>query len=178
MTQPRRSRSPGRIIFSARAGLFPDRSRPLAHIASGAPSGQPASHRSSNLVTQAGRIRTSMRREQIQQLQAAPRCNAGFDPGMILRRSNQPEDCSFSARLRVQTERQWWVTEPSCRGRSGCSPLLSHIKASIAWRPLVGGGGASQAPQPKGRATARGLDARLRLQHHFMQAGDALVHQK
>ena len=30
------SRSPGRIIFSARAGLFPDRSRPLAHVASGA----------------------------------------------------------------------------------------------------------------------------------------------
>src|ERR1700686_4213586 len=91
VAQPRRSRSPGRIIFSARAGLFPDRSRPLAHIASGAPSGQPASHRSSNLVTPAGRIRTSMRREKIQQLQAAPRCNAGFDPGMISRRSNQPE---------------------------------------------------------------------------------------
>jgi hypothetical protein len=52
------------------AGLFPDRTRPLAHIASGASRGQPASHRSSNLVTQAGRIRTSMRREQIQQLQA------------------------------------------------------------------------------------------------------------
>ena len=64
-----------------------------AHIAGGAPSGEPASHRSSNLVTQAGRIRTSMRREQIRQLQAAPRCNAGFDPGMISRRSNQPEDC-------------------------------------------------------------------------------------
>jgi hypothetical protein len=34
--------------------------------------------------------------EQIQQLQAAPRCNAGFDPGMISRRSNQPDiRCSF-----------------------------------------------------------------------------------
>jgi hypothetical protein len=40
-----------------------DRTRPLANIASGTPSGQPASHRSSNLLTQAGRIRTSMRRE-------------------------------------------------------------------------------------------------------------------
>src|SRR5580704_9140375 len=29
-----------------------------------------------------------------------------------LRRSNQPEDCSLSARLPVQTERQWWATEP------------------------------------------------------------------
>ena len=116
----------------------PDCSRLLAHIASGAPSGQPASHRSSNLVTQAGRIRTSMRREQIQQLQAAPRCNGGFDPGMISRRSNQPEDCSFSARLRVQTERQWWVTEPSCRGRSGCSPLPRQRRCASAglrwWR--------------------------------------------
>ena len=34
-----------------------------AHIAGGAPSGEPASHRSSNLLTQAGRIRTRMRRE-------------------------------------------------------------------------------------------------------------------
>jgi hypothetical protein len=31
-----------------------------------------------------------------------------------LRRSNQPEDCSLSARLPVQTERQWWATEPLC----------------------------------------------------------------
>jgi hypothetical protein len=27
---------------------------------------------------------------------------------------NQPEDCSLSARLRVQNERQWWATEPFC----------------------------------------------------------------
>jgi len=31
---------------------------------------------------------------------------------------------------------------------------------------------------PKGRATARGLDARLRLQHPFMPARDASLHHK
>src|SRR5580700_8714768 len=59
-----------------RTGPFPDRRGPLADIASGAPSGRPAAHRSSNLLTPAGRIRPSMRRKKIQQLQAAPRCNA------------------------------------------------------------------------------------------------------
>jgi hypothetical protein len=34
--------------------------------------------------------------------------------------------------------------------------LLSHIQASIAWRPSVGGGGGGQAPQPEGaRDSAR-----------------------
>jgi hypothetical protein len=43
--------------------------------------------------------------------------------------------------------------------------------ASIAWRTSVGGGGEGQAPQPeRGARQARGLDARLRLQHHFMPA--------
>src|ERR1700740_3628761 len=83
-------------------------------FAGGAPSGEPASHRSSNPPTQAGWIRSSMCREKFQQLQAASRCDVWFDPGMIARRQNQPEDCSFSARLPAQTERQWWATEPSC----------------------------------------------------------------
>jgi hypothetical protein len=40
--------------------------------------------------------------------------------------------------------------------RSGDSDgLLSHIKASIAWRPSVGGGGGSQAPQPDRGARQR-----------------------
>jgi hypothetical protein len=47
--------------------------------------------------------------------------------------------------------------------------------ASIARRALVGGGGGGQAPSPKGRAIARGLDARLRLQHPFMRAEDAFT---
>jgi hypothetical protein len=58
------------------AGPFPHRGRRLAHIANRAPSGRPASHQSSNPLTQAGRIRTSMGRKWIQRLQAAPRCNA------------------------------------------------------------------------------------------------------
>jgi hypothetical protein len=58
------------------AGPFPHRRRRLAHIANRGPSGRPASHQSSNPLTQAGRIRTSMGREWIQRLQAAPRCNA------------------------------------------------------------------------------------------------------
>jgi hypothetical protein len=82
-----------------------------------------------------------MCREKIQQLQAASRCDVWFDPGMIGRRQNQPEDRSFSARLRVQTERQWWVTEPSCRGRSGSSPLPRQRRCASAglrwWRAMV-----------------------------------------
>ena len=42
------------------AGPFPHRGRRLAHIANRAPSGRPASHQSSNPLTQAGRTRTSM----------------------------------------------------------------------------------------------------------------------
>ena len=117
-----------------------------AHIAGGAPSGEPASHRSSNPPTQAGRIRTSMCREKFQQLQAASRCDVWFDPGMIARRQNQPEDCSFSARLPAQTERQWWATEPSCRGRSGCTPLPRQrhtASAGLRWWRRDG------APRPR-----------------------------
>ena len=65
-----------RMIFSVGAGPFPHRGRCLAHIANRAPSGRPASHQSSNPLTQAGRIRTSMGREWIQRLQAAPRVAA------------------------------------------------------------------------------------------------------
>jgi hypothetical protein len=57
-----------------------------------------------------------------------------------------------------------------CGDRDG---LLSDIKASIAWRTSVGGGGGGQAPQPEGARAARGLDARIRLQHTFMPVGDA-----
>src|SRR5215467_14189196 len=39
----------------------------------------------------------------------------------------------------------------------------------LGWRRRRGSGPAAR----KGRAAARGLDARLRLQHHFMPAGDA-----
>jgi hypothetical protein len=38
----------------------------------------------------------------------------------------------------------------------------------FGWRRRWG-----QAPEPEGRAAARGLDARLRLQQAFMPAGDA-----
>src|ERR1700732_428423 len=48
------------MIFSVGAGPFPHRGRRLAHIANRAPSGRPASHQSSNPLTQAGRTRTSM----------------------------------------------------------------------------------------------------------------------
>src|SRR5580704_13097773 len=51
------------------AGPFPHRGRRLAHIANRAPSGRPVSHQSSNPLTQAGRIRTSMGRKWIQRLQ-------------------------------------------------------------------------------------------------------------
>ena len=47
------------------------------------------------------------------------------------------------------------------------------IKASIAWRTSVGGGGGGQAPQPEGARAARGLDARIRLQHTSMPVRDA-----
>jgi hypothetical protein len=55
------------------AGPFPRRGRRLAHIANRAPSGRPASHQSSNPLTQAGRIRTSMGREWIQRLHSVHR---------------------------------------------------------------------------------------------------------
>src|SRR5580704_9988495 len=88
-------------------------------------------------------------REKFQQLQAASRCDVWFDPGMIARRQNQPEDCSFSARLPAQTERQWWATEPSCRGGSGfkaCSPLPRQrhtASAGLRWWRRDG------APRPR-----------------------------
>ena len=41
--------------------------------------------------------------------------------------------------------------------------------ADIGWRRRRG-----QAPQPEGARVARGLDARIRLQHTFMPVGDAL----
>ena len=51
--------------------------------------------------------------------------------------------------------------------------LLSHIKASIAWKHLDWRRGWGSSPRsPKGRAAARGLDARLRIQHPFMRAED------
>src|SRR6202030_2307504 len=78
--------------------------------------------------------------------QAASRCDVWFDPGMIARRQNQPEDCSFSARLPAQTERQWWATEPSCRGRSGCTPLPRQrhtASAGVRW------GRRNGAPRPR-----------------------------
>src|SRR5580704_13576729 len=64
------------------------------------------------------------------------------------------------------------------RAVSGNSGLLSHIKASIAWRPSVEAEAGVKPRSPKGRATARGLDARLRLQHPFMRAGDAFTSSK
>jgi len=71
----RRLRSRARMIFSVGAGPFPHRARRLARIANRTPSGRPASHQSSNHLTQAGRIRTSICSEWIRQLQAAPRCS-------------------------------------------------------------------------------------------------------
>jgi hypothetical protein len=40
---------------------------------------------------------------------------------------------------------------------------------AFGWRRAVGG----KPHSPKGRAAARGLDARRSLQHAFMRAGDA-----
>jgi len=48
------------MIFSVRLDCFLTAGRRLAHVVSGAPRDQLASHRSSNPLTQAGRIRTSM----------------------------------------------------------------------------------------------------------------------
>jgi hypothetical protein len=38
----------------------------------------------------------------------------------------------------------------------------------LGWKPEAG----VKPRSPKGRAAARGLDARIRFQHHFMPAGD------
>src|ERR1700730_15426818 len=48
------------MIFSVRLVCFLTAGRRLAHVVSGAPGDHLASHRSSNPLTQAGRIRTSM----------------------------------------------------------------------------------------------------------------------
>src|SRR6202049_880715 len=89
-----------------------------------------------------------MCRKKIQQLQAASRCDVWFDPGMIARRQNQPGDCSFSARLPAQTERQW-VWSPHAAAAPASRPAVLAPASAIRPPRGCGGGGAMVRRDPE-----------------------------
>jgi len=115
--------APGRIIFSSRV-THPQRCPSPAYA------GRASTHRSSNPPTGGDRIRTATRIEFF-----------GRPTPVIVRSRNdrdgarEQQHCSLSARLLVQTERQWWATETARRSfQRSTTPRTSARAASASAR--------------------------------------------